>query len=126
MEPGAVQALVPRMLAVMPGQVLTETDTCWPWRFKACPCSQLIVPQLRMQTLRVYRCSLYGSRIRFTHCSNDASLASASATIGTASASCCKVRTAPYGRFPHNGPILRAWIPRLSWVMGVRFYAPSI
>jgi hypothetical protein len=20
-----------------PGQVLTEIDTCWPWRFKACP-----------------------------------------------------------------------------------------
>ena len=87
---------------------------------------QPLVPQLRMQTLRVCRCSLYGSRIRFTHCSNDASLASASATIGTASASCCKVTTAPYGRFPHNGPILRAWIPRLSWVMGGRFYAPSI
>ena len=48
------------------------------------------------------------------------------ATIGTASASCCKVTTAPYGRFPHNGPIFRAWIPRLSWVMGGRFYAPSI
>src|SRR6266852_8516236 len=87
---------------------------------------QSLVPQLRMQTLRVHRCSLYGSRIRFTHCSNDDSLASASVTIGTASASCCKVTTAPYGRFLHNGPILRAWIPRLSWVMGGRFCALSI
>jgi hypothetical protein len=26
-------------LAVMAGQVLTETDTCWPRRFKACPCN---------------------------------------------------------------------------------------
>ena len=23
--------------AVMAGQVLTETDTCWSWRFEACP-----------------------------------------------------------------------------------------
>ena len=87
---------------------------------------QSLVPQLRMQTLRVYRCSLYGSRIRSTHCSDDDSLASASVTIGTASASCCRWTTAPYGRFLHNGPILRAWIQRLSWVMGRRLCVLSI
>ena len=25
----------------MRGQVLTETDTFWPWRSKACPCNHL-------------------------------------------------------------------------------------
>ena len=95
----------------------------WPQEASAL---QSLVPQLRMQTFRVYRCSLYGSRILFTHCSDDDSLVSASVTIGTASAFCCRWTTAPYGRFLHNGPILRAWIQRLSWVMGRRFYVLSI
>ena len=29
------------MKFVMAGQVLTETDTFWPWRSKACPCNHL-------------------------------------------------------------------------------------
>ena len=29
------------LASVMAGQVLTETDTFWPWRSKACPCNHL-------------------------------------------------------------------------------------
>ena len=65
-----------------------------------------LVSQLRMQTLRVHRCSLCGSRIHSTHCSGDGSPVSANDITGMANASCCGMMALRYGRFLRNGLIL--------------------
>ena len=67
---------------------------------------QPFVSQLRMQTLRVHRCSLCGSRIHSTHCSGDGSPVSANDITGMANASCCRMTALRYGRFLRNGLIL--------------------
>jgi hypothetical protein len=59
-----------------------------------------------MQTLRVHRCSLCGSRIHFTHCSGDGFPVSANDITGMANASCCSMTAPRYRRFLRNGLIL--------------------
>src|ERR1700683_2583833 len=62
--------------------------------------------QLRMQTLRIQRGSLCGSRIHSIHCLGGNFPASANDITGMANASYCRATALPYGRFLRNGPIL--------------------